>query len=476
MISFIGPLSLLLLIHGANSFPAPRQNTGGISIQDSMASMYNMYLQSQNVQGVSFYSLFGGEAEIAFAGVGAQGASQFVMNELLFETADRLPHMDNYNSTGQLMFSVHYQHFIQALQNDTSSTQTPAQSKELTDLVANETAACVTNLGSVTDQAYAGYQKLGGKAQESDAVFIQFATENYGQYHSAQLACSAAKDAYNKALANINGDDNGIIQAAINAMLPIINAEETLYPGLNMPVSGVGNGTVGDQYTGSMVPFYAMPSMNSTLAVWQQGTDDGSPALTWNSSHDSSVSVSASQSSSVSANWLWDSASASQNSNMSFVLTQAQSSVISVGGIELIDVVRGAWFDAFRSASATGNPATDDPLAKAHKAAFAEYFGTSANPGPAAIYNDKALVVYKPTATFAFGSQADYNAAKSAQAKASVSGGLWGVSGGASSSQSGAVFDDNALTISFNPNTENAYIVGFIMHSYWDDVTNSTAH
>jgi hypothetical protein len=66
------------------------------------------------------------------------------------------------------------------------------------------------------------------------------------------------------------------------------------------------------------------------------------------------------------------------------------------------------------------------------------FFGTQENPGPAAIYNDRALVVYKPTATFTFGSTADYNAAKSAQAQASISGGLWGAKASAEGSQSGA--------------------------------------
>ncbi|KAJ7935307.1 hypothetical protein B0H13DRAFT_1854531 [Mycena leptocephala] len=373
---FLIGLSLFVLPHRAHSIPTPRQS-GGISIQDSMASIYNMYLQTQNVQNVAFYYLFGGEMEISFAGVAADGQTQYTINEQIFQTADRLPHIDNFNSTGELMFSIHYQHFIQGLLNDSTTTETPAQSAELTSLQANETSACVTNLGTITDQAYAGYQKLGGTAKETDDVFVQFATENYGQYSGALLNCTNAKNAYSKAVDNILGDDNGIIQSAIDAMKPIINAEDTLYPGLNMPTSGPSNSTPGDvvgqQFKGIMVPFYAMPSMNSTLAVWQKG--DAPAALTWNSSHDSRISIAESRSSSLSGNFLWDSASASENSNMSFVLSTAQSSVISVGGIELITVVRGAWFDIFRSASAVGNPAPTDPLAKTHQATFKEFFG-----------------------------------------------------------------------------------------------------
>jgi hypothetical protein len=196
---FLIGLSLFLLPHRAHSVPTPRQS-GGISIQDSMASMYNMYLQSQNVQNVAFYYLFGGETEIPFAGVAAEGQTQYTINEQIYETADRLPHIDNFNSTGELMFSIHYQHFIQGLLNDSTTTETPAQSAELTSLQANETSACVTNLGTITDQAYAGYQKLGGTAKETDDVFVQFATENYGQYSGALLNCTNAKNAYSKAV------------------------------------------------------------------------------------------------------------------------------------------------------------------------------------------------------------------------------------------------------------------------------------
>ncbi|KAJ7125321.1 hypothetical protein C8R44DRAFT_782858 [Mycena epipterygia] len=473
---FFGTLSLFLLTHGANSLPARRQDEGAISIQDSMASMYSMYLQSQNVGSKAFYPLFGGEQEIDFAGEGAQGSDMFTINDAMFTTADRLPHIANENSTGQLMFSIHYQHFIQALQNATQDVSS-AQATELTNLSINQTNACITKLAAATDDAYAGYQKLHGTAKETDTIFIQFATENYGEYKEALLGCDAAKNAYSKALNNIDGDDAGIIQSAIDAMTPIINAENTWYPGLNMPISGASNttngATVGGQYTGTLVPYYAMPSLNSTLALWQSGTSNKA-ALTWNSSTSSRVSMASSQSASVTGHWLWDSASASENSNMSFILTQAQSADLSFGGIELIDVVRGAWFDGFRSASAVGTPASDDPLGKPHKAAFQTYFGTATSPGPAAIYNDKALVVFKPTATFTFGSQSDYNAAMSAQAQASVSGGLWGASASAAGSKTGFEGNNSTLTLSFTPNTENAYIVGFVMHSYWDDVSNTT--
>jgi len=90
------------------------------------------------------------------------------------------------------------------------------------------------------------------------------------------------------------------------------------------------------------------------------------------------------------------------------------------------------------------------------------------------MYNDKALVVYKPTMTFTFDNEEDYNSAKAAQAQLSV-GGLFGsLNAQKSSSSSGSASNGSNWVLDFSPNTEAAYIVGFIMHSYWEDSSSST--
>jgi hypothetical protein len=66
------------------------------------------------------------------------------------------------------------------------------------------------------------------------------------------------------------------------------------------------------------------------------------------------------------------------------------------------------------------------------------FFGTADKPGPAAMYNDKALVVYKPTMRFTFDNEQDFNSAKAAQAQLAV-GGLFGsLNAQQSSSSSGS--------------------------------------
>jgi hypothetical protein len=226
--SLIGAVSLLLLAHRANSLPAPRQvqSAGGISIRDSMTSIYSKYLQSQNVQSKAFYTLFDGQQQITWAGVGAAGLDEYELNNNLYTQVDRLPHLAGDASLGQVTFSSHYMHFIQALQNDTTSSHTTAQTKELNTLSMAQTDLCITKLGAATDAAYRGYQELHGTAKETDTIFTQFATENYGQYEEAMHNCTDAKNAYNKAVSkftlslrtrkltrssldNINGDDAG---------------------------------------------------------------------------------------------------------------------------------------------------------------------------------------------------------------------------------------------------------------------------
>ncbi|KAJ6590108.1 hypothetical protein DFH09DRAFT_1074574 [Mycena vulgaris] len=121
------------------------------------------------------------------------------MNNVLYDLADRLPHSSNNNSTGELAFSIHYQHFIQGLRNATLSVSKD-QAAKLSDLQKNQTAACVDRLAAATDDAYTGYQKLHGTAKMTDTIFIQFATENYGEYEQAVSDCNNAKNAYNKAV------------------------------------------------------------------------------------------------------------------------------------------------------------------------------------------------------------------------------------------------------------------------------------
>ncbi|KAJ7188909.1 hypothetical protein C8R46DRAFT_1056140 [Mycena filopes] len=465
-------LSLLLLTPSIAALPTRRGGTsGGTLIMDALGTLYDTYLQTQGVTDGSFYMLFGGEREIDYAGT-ADDESMFETNHILFETADSLPHMDNFNSTGDLMFSVQYGHFISALRN----ISTPL-SKDQTDKMDNLTAAmrhaCIDVLDKVTNDAFSAYRQGNGTGNTTDPGFTEFAAQMYGGYQEAIENCHEASNAVENYKAQLQGDDNALIGNAIQAMNPILDGDEQLYPGLNMQISGaVASGGPTGTFKGGFVPAYLMPSLNSTITIWQT-TPDAPATLTWNSTMTTSVDVDKGESTTATVKYLWNKASESQSSNMSFEATTTSFTSVSFGGMELIDVERGAWFDDFLTASAVGNPPTTDPHAAEHKAAFDKYFGTAEKPGPAAVYNDKALVVYKPSATFKYATQSDYNAAKAAQASLSGGFGLFSGSASGKGSSNDTSTDDETMTISFTPNSKNAYLVGFVMRSYWDNASGS---
>ncbi|KAJ6534888.1 hypothetical protein B0H19DRAFT_1271567 [Mycena capillaripes] len=389
MLALASILPLFLLTNSAVAIPTPRQSGGEpISIADAMASLYNMYLQSQGVTSGTFYPRLGGERQIDFSGVG---------NE--------------------------YRHFIQALKNATDSASTPEQLKELNDLSTNKTTACVTELSAIQNEAYTAYKKMGGTGNLTDDVFTEFASQMFGNYSLAIDACHNAQNAYDNAVSKLQGLDHGKgvqhsfgqIEAEILAMGPLITPDGSLIPGINMATSQPIPGATRGQFKAVTVPFYAMPSLNITLTDWQTAPDDQPPTLNWTSTIDGRISASSDESSSSSVRIFLSKASASQNSNMSFSLTTAAWVSISFQGMELIDVERGAWFDDFATATAVANPSSNDPSGAKYKAAFDESFGTAANPGPASTYNDKALVVYKPKAIFKYGSQEEFDKAQSAQ-------------------------------------------------------------
>ncbi|KAJ7736853.1 hypothetical protein B0H16DRAFT_1762964 [Mycena metata] len=191
----------------------------------------------------------------------------------------------------------------------------------------------------------------------------------------------------------------------------------------------------------TVLPYYMLPALNTTLGAWQSNSSDGTPALTWNSTSDTP-------------------SGASRRFQVPGVNLGPVGVAISFGGIDLLDVERGAWFDNFTAAMVVENPPADDPNAAVNKAAFTKHFGTPESPGPTSTYTDKVLVAYKPKAVLRFASLAEVEM----YSVTAPSGGMWGV---------GAVSDSEPEFI-YEPKTEDAYIVGIVVHSYWEDNSTST--
>ncbi|KAJ7188919.1 hypothetical protein C8R46DRAFT_1244142 [Mycena filopes] len=159
---------------------------------------------------------------------------------------------------------------------------------------------------------------------------------------------------------------------------------------------------------GTLIPLYGLPSLGTTLNKWQSQT--------------------------TTASWTTP-------------ITPTETNItISFGGIQLIDVQRGGWFNKFDGVKA---------VETSNATSWSKYFGTAQSPGPASTYVDKVLLVYKPSANIS-----DSNSASLPSNAGQVNGGLWGPDiSEPSETQDGLVF---------SPKTEDAYIVGVVTRSYWD--------
>ncbi|KAJ6590091.1 hypothetical protein DFH09DRAFT_1359104 [Mycena vulgaris] len=404
MLIIISSTLILLLLPSTTSLPAGRRQ-----VATELPAPYIAYLQSQGVSTTAFYPLPpGNETKIVFAGV-TNSSDMFQTNEAIFSSVDLTP--------GNLSFSTQYHNFTTALERVMPQPSAQALNTIAT-LLPNFTQKCDA-LSPLRASILTAFRKQGGNGSftddSSDPVVEQFAIQNYPNYFSVGKACNDSRDAWYKARYSAYGSNIDAIQ-------------NTIDPG---PLAGPGSMPISSGTdASSAVPYYAIPSLNSTLFSWQTSPTDALPAFSWNSTHSN---------------------------------TGQQS--ISFRGIGLIDIERGSWFDNFKSAPMLENPPADDPVAADHRSIFSQYFGTDQSPGPASKYNDKALVVYKPKTVFKCPSQSACDGVKKTPAPSS---GLW--SGPSNWIASGD------LELTFAPDTQDAYIVGFLMRSYWDERSSSTVH
>ncbi|KAJ7188906.1 hypothetical protein C8R46DRAFT_1244121 [Mycena filopes] len=241
---------------------------------------------------------------------------------------------------------------------------------------------------------------------------------------AAQQACTASQKAL-EAGDKSNGDNEGVLNTTqfFLSVLPIwVNVSDLALspPGVYlMPAP-----------KGVVLPYYDLPSLNLTLLPWQSGAADGPPALSWNSTLD---------------------ASAVSRRNEPIVQLRPSSMSVSFGGIDLLDVARGAWFDNFTGAHAVENPPANDPDASLHP-----------SPKGAATYTDKVIVVYKPKVVLKFQSQVVLDMFT----PSAPSGGVWG----------DGVASDIDFEYVYEPQTQDAFIVGTVLRSYWDSNSTTTTN
>ncbi|KAJ7750049.1 hypothetical protein DFH07DRAFT_549925 [Mycena maculata] len=246
-------------------------------------------------------------------------------------------------------------------------------------------------------------------------------------------------------MSNIYDNNTSIIQAEINATDQLVNFNATV--GLTMLASESNS-------TNARVAYYAIPSLKSDLANWKKNTS--LIAFLWDPSNPNGTRVKSSA----------PPLGTGTQPRMPHVSRGGPSFImadfgvqVQFGGIELVDIELGTWFDHFKSANSVANPISDDLAGAAYKKIFTKYFGTAEHPGDLAKYTYKALVVYKPIISLLFASEQNAINAKSA---ATSSCGMW------QGLTNGTIPADKDYYITFNPNTTDAYVVGVIMQSYWD--------
>ncbi|KAJ7503149.1 hypothetical protein B0H11DRAFT_2361257 [Mycena galericulata] len=282
-------------------------------------------------------------------------------------------------------------------------------------LLGKEQQIAYNSSGSLVDNNVAMYLSADpvypGGEQSFSQQYSKFALElsNATMQPSSQTLNSS----------NITGTEAGLVQGEV-AIIKKLSAATT-----SMPVSQSNNE--------SFAPYYDMPSLESLLTGWKMNSTP--TAFNWTSSKTAT------------------NVTQSPLSNTSIFSIEAAAVQMTFGGIQLVDIDRGAWFDGFRMASAVAIPQSNDSSAQ-------EYIGTSEAPGPAAIYNDRALVVYKPQLVMAFFAQADFDNAKAAFAS---NGGMW-----KKTILNWTKPDNTAFVLVVAPDNDDMYVVGVTARSYWD--------
>ncbi|THU94418.1 hypothetical protein K435DRAFT_798918 [Dendrothele bispora CBS 962.96] len=296
----------------------------------------------------------------------------------------------------------------------------------------------------------------------SDTKFRQWAEADV-RYEDVSADCQEKTNKFHDALSEVYGDNFAVFSAARNNIDPIVTQKDVAYPGITMEVSEISGGSGSP---GAPVAYYGIPVLNMTVSAWQNGEQL--------QGYDSSEDTATTSNSRLSLNFEWDfitgsvGGGGSNENSKNTTNATAESFVIKFGSVALMDIDMGLWNDLGASASAVHHASGDDPANKPNvKAVFDNHIGTQDKPGPAAIWNDKAIVVYQPEIQMKFSSEDAY---EEAQHTSFSAGGCFlfiCLGGSGEDTKNMASSSKTDKTITFNDTSKNAYIVGFVQTSFW---------
>lgn len=438
------------------------------SVLNLMGGAIDTYLASQNIKVNSFFALEGWQT-VDFAGANA-AVDNDTANNIVYLKSDVLQNNNGSKEQGgTTFFSTMFVNFIQEV-NKALALNGTADSKDLDTAQDAQGTACFEDLPKAANKAVELYSNIKGQTIHniSDPGFLSWASTGYAPFQSANAKCQEATNAYNAEFDKVHGDNFGIFSGAANNIVALTTGTSTVHPGITMSIDSTRGQDLTTPFGGNVVPQYSIPVLAGTVASWQSNSG-GNTAFAFDSSKQTGNDQESSSSNGAHAGIQWGrvdlSASASHSESESNNTVTAQTFQLSFGGIALMDIERGIWFDGWRSANALST-ASDDKTKEALPA-FKQFFGDKEKPGPAALYNDKALVVYQPTITIEFSSRNDYS--KFQQNQEEASGCFLIFCGGQqhSDQKNTTTFDEQKSSVTFKDDSSNAYIIGFLQKSFW---------
>ncbi|KAK0204388.1 hypothetical protein DFS33DRAFT_1273515 [Desarmillaria ectypa] len=145
----------------------------------------------------------------------------------------------------------------------------------------------------------------------------------------------------------------------------------------------------------------------------------------------------------------------------------------------LLPVQRGIWFDGYRVASLMSNlgqtgssdnaDENDKELDAEATKSFNKWFGTKDRPGPAAEYNDIALIIYRPIFTMEFSDTKTYQEFKETKASAGACFFFICVGGNGGSSSNKTTFSETSSSVTYEDLSDNVYYAGSLKGSFWTE-------
>ncbi|KAJ6491649.1 hypothetical protein C8R47DRAFT_1319447 [Mycena vitilis] len=440
------------------------------TIADFTRGALEKFLAGQNA--AATFSISGPWAPITYAGDNSAMLSADVINNLIFGVCDVQP-VPGGNET--VNFSDRYKDFIQDMNQ--AVPHPPPSAAQNASAAAEQQACFGDNYNNQLSAALKAYNMRAHTPinDVTSNTFITWAQENYPSYDMARQNCTQATLSYFSTKDKENGDDFDIYAGAYARVEPLINSNE-LVVGINMPVKNVSQAANSDSSqpgnnldAGDYVAYYQIPTLNSTLSKWQGGSGLAPFAYSATSTNYTSSDKTSSSGGSfgvtyeeVGVNGHFGTTDAKYSSE-----TKASSYSVSFGGLALVGISQGAWFDGYTVARAAQNP---DSAHTAVLSVFSEskYFGSKDQPGALSVYNYEALVGFQPTWTITLQDSISNNSQHSYEGGGGISVlGLFDIGGYVGSNSTKVSIDNSTNTFTVADNTSNAYILGFVQKQYW---------